>query len=215
MLALARFAWHTTVVGGQTAVNAIKAKTDDAEIPAGSQLFENLGSKTTPIKTDTGASNAWQDGRMIKLQLCAAVGIPEQYFGDISTGSLATAQTVELPMLKMFSSYQQVWAGAYRDINEVVLEYNKVPPDAWYVDMDFPPIAPEDALAAADALSKVIAAFPQLATSDDVLQQALMTLGINDPAEVIKAMNEAPEGNQEAQAIRSLKRIAEAIGRTS
>ena len=216
MLALARFAWQTKVTGGQSSVNAIKAKTDEKEIPAGSHLFENLGSSTTPIKTDTGASNAWQDGRMIKLQICSSVGIPEQYFGDISTGSLATAQTVELPMLKMFSSYQQVWAGAYQDINEVVLEYNGVPPDAWYVDMDFPPIAPEDALAAADALSKVVTVFPQLATSDDVLQQALMALGINDTAQVIEDMNKAaegPEGNQEAAAIKSLKRIAEALDR--
>ena len=213
MLALARFAWQTKVVGGQAQVNAIKAKTDDVEVPAGSHLVENLGSMTTPIKTDTGASNAWQDGRMIKLQVCAAVGIPEQYFGDISTGSLATAQTVELPMLKMLQSYQVIWKSAYSDINDVILEHADVPESDWYVDMDFAPIAPEDALAMADALVKVIGAFPELGESKDVKQQALVALGINDTAAVLEELKKLPEGSQEAATIRVLKRLEEALSR--
>ncbi len=124
MLALAKFAWRSKVKGGQAAVDAIKAKTHDKDIPAGSTLVENLGVDTQPIKTDTGAQQAYQDGRQIKLMIAAAVGIPEQYFGDISIGNLATAKTVELPMMKMFQSYQAIWSGAYQDINDVIFEYN-------------------------------------------------------------------------------------------
>ncbi|KKK63604.1 hypothetical protein LCGC14_2992610, partial [marine sediment metagenome] len=124
MLALAKFAWKTKVKGGQAAVDTIKAKTQGKEVAAASTLLENLGSDTMPIKTETGAQAAYQDGRQIKLMVAAAVGIPEQYFGDISIGNLATAKTVELPMMKMFQSYQKVWEDTYQDINEIVFTHN-------------------------------------------------------------------------------------------
>ena len=150
---------------------------------------------------------------MIRLQVCSAVGIPEQYFGDIATGNLATAKTVELPLIKMFQSYQQVWADTFKDINEVVLEYRGVDRDKWYVDMDFPPITPLDAIAIADALSKIVMAFPSLGYSDDVLQQALMAIGINDPAEVLEQLDKETKENAEVAAIRALRRIQESLGR--
>ena len=211
MLALARFAWRTKVKGGQTAVDAIKAKTNEKEIAAGSQLLENMGSDTMPIKTESGAANAYQDGRQIKLQICAAVGIPEQYFGDISIGNLATAKTVELPMLKMFQSYQAVWADAYKDINEVILEHYNVPEDKWYIDMDFPKVAPEDVLAVATALVQILQAMPDLAYADDVKQIALLTLGINDPQEVLDNLATESIGNTDVKLIKAIQQLKEAI----
>lgn len=211
MLALARFAWKTKVKGGQTAVDAIKAQTHEQEIAAGSQLLENLGSDTVPIKTESGARGAYQDARMIKLQVCAAVGIPEQYFGDISIGNLATAKTVELPMMKMFQSYQAVWNDTYQDIDEVILEYNKVPADKWYIDRDFPAIAPADVSQAATALVQILQVLPQLGDSDDVKQIALMTLGVNDTAEVLAALSKEAKGNPEVALTRVLKQFREVL----
>ncbi|MCK4793833.1 MAG: hypothetical protein KAV87_59440 [Desulfobacteraceae bacterium] len=211
MLALAKFAWKSKVKGGQTTVDTIKAKTHDKEITAGSQLVENMGVDTTPIKADTGASGAYQDGRMIKLQIAAAVGIPEQYFGDISIGNLATAKTVELPMMKMFQSYQKVWADTYQDINEVVLEHNQIPPDKWYVDMDFPAIAPADVAQAATALLQILQVMPELGYADDVKQIALMILGINDPAEVIAALAKEVKSNPEVALTKAVKALRESL----
>ena len=211
MLALARFAWKTKVQGGQASVNAIKAQTDNVEINAGSQLLENMGSDTQPIRTDSGARNAYQDGRQIKLQVAAAVGIPEQYFGDISIGNLATAKTVELPMMKMFQSYQAVWIDTYKDIDEVVLAHNQIPPDKWYVDRDFPAIAPADIAQAAMALVQVLQVMPELALSDDVMQVALMTLGIDDPAEVIDQLAKEAKANPERELVIALKQFREAV----
>ena len=188
MLALARFAWDLKTKGGQTAVNAMKAKLDGKEVAAGSTSVTNEGTLFTPIKTDTGASNAYQDARMIKLQVCAAVGIPEQYFGDISIGNLATAKTVELPMIKMFQSYQSVWDFAYQEIDEVVLEYNEVPEKNWYVDRDFPSIEPMDVAQAAESLVKVTGVFPDFGELRDVKQMALMILGIDDTKEVLNQL---------------------------
>ncbi|GAH02627.1 unnamed protein product, partial [marine sediment metagenome] len=156
MLAYAKFAWKGKVKGGQVAVDAIKAATQGQPIAAGSTLLENEGVDTTPIKTETGARNAYDDGRMIKLQIAAAVGIPEQYFGDISIGNLATAKTVELPMMKMFQSYQKVWGDVYQDIDEVILAHNQVPEDKWYIDRDFPAIAPEDLAGMALSLQAIL-----------------------------------------------------------
>ena len=211
MLALAKFAWKTKVKGGQTAVDAIKAKTDQKEVAAASVLLENLGSDTQPIRTDTGARNAYEDGRQIKLMIAAAVGIPEQYFGDISIGNLATAKTVELPMMKMFQSFQKVWSDAYQDIDEVVLEHNKVPPDNWYVDRDFPKIAPEDVAAAAQAIVSILTVMPNLADSPDVQQIAMMTLGVNDPAEALEQLAKEAKTNPEVALLKAVRILREAI----
>jgi len=211
MLALAKFAWKSKVKGGQVAVDAIKAKTHGQDIPAASTLAENLGVETTVMKQETGASGAYQDGRMIKLQIAAAVGIPEQYFGDISIGNLATAKTVELPMFKMFQSYQKVWSDTYKDIDEVVLEHAGVAPEKWYVDRDFPAIAPEDVAGMAQSLLSVIQAIPELATSRDVQQVALMSLGIDDTSEVIDALQKETKANPEIALNRAFKRFLEAI----
>ncbi len=211
MLALARFAWKTKVKGGQPIVDTIKAQTHGKEIAAGSQLLENLGSDTTPIKADSGAKNAHEDARMLKLQVCAAVGIPEQYFGDISTGNLATAKTVELPMVKMFQSYQQVWDDTYQDIDTIVLTHVGRAPDKQYIDRDFPAISPVDYVAMADSIQKIIQVIPELGLSSDVQQQALLSIGVNNPGEVLDALEEAVKKNPTLALTRALKQIREVI----
>lgn len=213
MLALAKFAWKSKVKGGQVAVDAIKAKTDAQQIAAGSHLVENLGVDTTPIKTETGASAAYQDGRMIKHMVFAAVGIPEQYFGDISTGNLATAKTVELPMMKMFQSYQKVWGDTYKDIDEVILEHNGISPDKWYVDRDFPAIAPEDLAGMALSLQAILQVLPNLGDSRDVQQVALMSLGIDDTAEVLDALSKEVKANPSIALKKVLREFRESLNK--
>lgn len=211
MLALARFAWRSKVKGGQAAVDKIKGKTNEQELPAGSTIVENMGVDTTPIKTESGAAAAYRDGKMIQHQIFATAGFPEQYYGDISTGNLATAKTVELPVQKMITSYQAVWLDTYKDINEIVLAHNKIPESNWYVDMDLPPIAPADVSQVAEALVKILGTMPELADSEDVKQIALLTLGINDPAEVLASISKEAKKHPEAALARELKRFREAI----
>lgn len=190
MLALTRFAWKVKVQGGTAAVSAAKVLYNEQTPAAGSMAIENMAADMQPIRTDTGSANAYEDGRMIKLQICSAVGWPEQYFGDLATGNLATAKTVELPVAKMCGSYQKVWADAYKDICELVLEYNGISKDKWFIDFDFPAIAPSDAVAAAQTLQALTAVFPAFADSEDIMSSALTSLGINNPSEVIDAINE-------------------------
>ncbi len=213
MLALARFAWRLKTKGGAAAVAAAKGKLDGEEIPAGSTSLENEGTRLDPIKTDSGARNAYNDGRMLKLQVCAAVGIPEQYFGDIESGNLATAKTVELPMMKMFQSFQAVFADAFRDMDEIILEHNNLKPDV-HVDRDFPAIAPEDVFEAAKAIATIITAMPDFAEIPDVQQVALMSLGINNPAEVLDQLKKMPESMAQVKLTRALKEFKEALERS-
>jgi hypothetical protein len=209
MLALTRFAWKNKVKGGSAAVASVKAVLDNQQVPAGSMIFENEANNMQPIKTDTGSANAYQDGRMLKLQVAAATGIPEQYFGDISIGNLATAKTVELPMMKMFQSFQSVCAGAYDDIDRIILDYYGVKYE--HIDRDFPAIAPEDTASMAIALGQILTVMPELGTLNDVKQVALLALGINDTGEVLEQLT--PEESQRmvevkvAEALRKLERV--------
>lgn len=211
MLALAKFAWRAKVKGGQAAVDRIKATLHGQSPAAASTLLENEAVDTTPIKTETGASGAYQDGKMIKHQIFAAVGIPEQYFGDISTGNLATAKTVELPMVKQFQSYQATFRGLFQEIDEAVLEHNKISEDNWYVDRDFPPIAEDEAAQIAQALGQILTAIPELGAADEVKQVALMALGIDDTDEVLKGLEGEGEKAQEAKLIRALRDLKEIV----
>ena len=211
MLALTRFAWLSKVKGGQAAVDKVKAVTQDKDISAASTRFENMGVDTTQIKVESGARNAYDDGRMIKLMIAAGVGIPEQYFGDISIGNLATAKTVELPMMKMFQSNQATWRDAYDDMDNVFLEHGNIPPDKRYIDRDFPAIAPADTAAAANAIVQILNALPELGESEDVKQIALLTIGVNDPKEVLEGLTQEAIRNPDQAMAKALKGLREAL----
>ena len=205
MLALARFAWKVKVKGGSQAVSATKDVYQDQMPAAGSVAVENMGAELQPIKTDTGARNAYDDGRQIKLQICSGTGWPEQYFGDISIGNLATAKTVELPVLKMCQSYQSIWADAYDNIDQVVLAHNDIAEDARYVDRDFPSVTPADESEMAKNIVAIGMAFPEFLSNRDVMQQALMSIGIHDTNEVLDEI--LGEGNKESNIIALTKAL--------
>lgn len=211
MLAKSKFAWKAKVKGGQAAVDAIKAKLHGEAIPTGSTEVENEGMDLTPIKTDTGASGAYQDGKMILHQICAALGIPEQYFGDIGSGNWATARTVELPLEKQFGSYQEIWRGFFEEIDEVVLAHNGIPEDKWYVDRDFPPIGVDEATQIAQAIGQILMAIPELASAPEVKQVALMALGINDTQQVLDQLGKESLSGLEARLARTVRDLREVV----
>ena len=198
MLAMSRFAWRLKAGGGPADVAAAQGALDGQAVAAGSIWTENAGVELTPIKADSGAGQAYQDGRMLKLQIFAGTGWPEQYFADVSTGNLATAQTVELPVTKMIQSLQACWRDVYAEMDECVLRHAGVR-DTVDVDRDFPAIVPEDQVALASALQQVVGTFPDLADSRDVLQQALMSVGVLDTNRVI---DELEQGRDERRARR-------------
>lgn len=155
--AFARFAWKKKVKGGPATVAAQAAaaksglattlgRENNPPSAAGATIFENMASELTPIRTQ-GATTSAQDGRYLKLMVSAATGIFEHYFGDPSTGNLATASAMELPMLKMFESRQELWTDCFKDIVEVVLNeagLDGLPPEKREVEVIFPAIIQKD-----------------------------------------------------------------------
>lgn len=84
--------------------------------------IENQASDLEQLKTDSGSSNAYNDMKMFRqMAAIGAGGISEHYMGDPSTGNLATATAMELPMLKMFEYEQQLWQDIFGEILNFVI----------------------------------------------------------------------------------------------
>ena len=112
---------------------------------AGSVLVVNEGEEWQVLHPSIGADDAQEDGRALKLMIASGSGIFEHYFGDPSTGNLATTRSMELPMLKKFEARQRLLGGFYRTLFKRVIETAKsagrLPSDtSSKVEVEFPPI---------------------------------------------------------------------------
>ena len=123
----------------------------------GSILVVHEGEDWQVLSPEIGADDAREDGRAIKLMIAAGSGIFEHYFGDPSTGNLATARSMELPMLRKFEDRQRLFENVFGKIFQRVIEAGvaagTIPADAdRSVDINFPPIMPEDIALLTDTL---------------------------------------------------------------
>lgn len=191
--ALAKFAYKLSVKGGQAVVNSIQAKLQSTiaatglnggverqpQNAPGGTFAQNAGLDMTPMPRVTGAGDAKEDGNGLKLMVSAGTGIMLHYFGDPSTGNLATATAMELPMLKMFAGYQQFWMDVYRDLFSIILEEDPDAADAAVIDIDFPPILQEDLAKLGAFITQMVTAFPETKIPE-VISMLLVALGIND-----------------------------------
>lgn len=136
--AYSRFAWSFTTAGGKAGVAAVKARLNttlsadsgiDRNPPpaAASTFIATQGQKMEPIKT-AGATTSADDARRLLLMVCAATGIYEHYFGDPSTGNLATSTSMERPMELKFLERRKLFAGILKDILNYVIDANAVAP---------------------------------------------------------------------------------------
>jgi hypothetical protein len=157
--ALSKYAYKLSVKGGQRTVDAVKDKLQSTyaknaansvernpQTAPGGTWVQNDALDLAAVPKATGAGDSEKDGNQLKLMVCAGTGIMLHYFGDPSTGNLATATAMELPMLKMFDSYQESWKDAWCDIFSIVLDED--PDDAAdineMVTVELPPILADD-----------------------------------------------------------------------
>lgn len=119
--ALARFAWNIETEGGAPAIAGLKTAlattlaSDGQQIEtnpppvSGSAFITGPGNKLTPVKT-AGAQTGPEECRRLCLMVCAGSGMPEtMVYGDASTGSLATATSLDRPTELMFLHEQEMW----------------------------------------------------------------------------------------------------------
>ena len=85
-------------------------------------LTENESLVHENMRLDSGAGNAEQDGQMLRSQISAATHFPQHYLGDAGSANLATATSMELPVLKHIEGRQEVWEGVFRWFIDRVIE---------------------------------------------------------------------------------------------
>jgi hypothetical protein len=201
--AVARLAqqWGTYDVanrmGGAGAGNFNRERSEGAQT-----IIENENVTLDQLRTDSGASNAYQDGRMLRQQVGAGLGITEQNLtGDPSVANLASATQMEGPMLKMFESWQQLFHDEFLYIlNFVVamaIEYGDLDPEEARLDangypmefdptieIDFPPIVTADLAVFIGAISSLInaqaAAGQEYVAPDRLARYILQAFGETD-----------------------------------
>lgn len=130
--ALAFFSWQVETQGGAPAIAALKQTFATTLANDGTQIETNPtptsggawisgpGNKITPMKT-AGATTGPEECRRLVLMLCAAFGWPETFFGDASTGSLATAQSLDRPTELKIMAAQERWREVIQRMGRYVL----------------------------------------------------------------------------------------------
>jgi hypothetical protein len=128
MQAYARFAMIINTKGGAAAVASAKTKFQ-------TQLNPNLGvvDRNPPANTAStfisdrdlaaldvvktaGATTKAEEGRRLLLMVAAAQGLPETFYGDVSVGTLATAESLDRPTELKFSNRQEFWQSNFTRI---------------------------------------------------------------------------------------------------
>lgn len=87
-----------------------------------SVISENDTVDHEPFKLDSGAANAAQDAQMLRASVSAGTRFPQSMFGDASNSNLATATSLELPVLKAVESRQEKFEAAIRFFVDRVIE---------------------------------------------------------------------------------------------
>lgn len=85
-------------------------------------LGENEAVTHENLNLNSGAGNAVQDGQMLRSQISASTHWPQHYLGDTGSANLATATSMELPVLKHVEGRQEVWEGVFRWFIDRVIE---------------------------------------------------------------------------------------------
>jgi hypothetical protein len=130
--ALAQFAMILTTKGGQQALQGAKQQMGTNIGPPSSLWDSNptavdgstfaSGPGTTLKAFDTGGGPDPEKVRQYKLMACMVAGVPETFLGDVATGNLATAQSLDRPTEHVFLEKQEIWREDFLAICTYVLK---------------------------------------------------------------------------------------------
>jgi hypothetical protein len=95
-----------------------------AQLPPrpGSIMEENDSVSHEALALPSGSAQAQQDANIIRAPLSAAERFPQSYFGDATNSNLATATSLELPVLKAVENRQEVFEAIFRWFVDRVIE---------------------------------------------------------------------------------------------
>lgn len=228
--AYSRFAFNLTTKGGARGVAAAKStlgttfgnggvgiETNPPPV-TGATFIGGEGVKLDPVRT-SGATTKMEDGRRLLLMVATSQGLPETFYGDVSVGTLATAESLDRPTELSFTSRQQLWKTILKTVCRYALSVmvraprsglqgtvtikddgtpkilvkdidgQMVPPD---IIVEFPPLLEHSVADMIDAITK---AAPKLPDQRLIASLLLSTLGVSDIDEVLERM--FPPGSED------------------
>lgn len=137
---LSRFALMIETKGGAGAIAAYNALLNTTFADAqGTQIERNPppvtgsahisgpGNTVKPFQS-AGSKDSPEQARRLLLGVAAAQGMPETFYGDASTGSLATAQSLDRPTELKFLEMQNRWIDTLNQILQYVLNVSSGTP---------------------------------------------------------------------------------------
>jgi hypothetical protein len=216
-------AFKRKIKGGPTAVASFKNKLGDfttgyddnpGELkkltrPAAAATYDsNPAVDLDWMKTDTGAMNAKEDARLILMGAGAGVATNITYFGEGGDANLATAQAMELPMVKSYEDWQEFVGESLKELTAFVLSQAITDPvevhkSSSRIAFHFPPIITQDVV-------KHMTAWVQMVTSiapgnrivkKEAIRGALSVMGVTNIDRIMgEVMDEQERVDAEKQA---------------
>jgi len=248
---LSKFAWKATSKSGATGMAQAKQVLEGAINGGSNPMNSDLPGQAAQVwmssdnfdlapMPKSGATVAVDDGRRALLMVCAATGIYEHYFGDPSTGNLATAKAMEQPMLLMFQERQELWTDVFNTILGYVINQSALKPGGKlrgvmsfndygesYVDMGdtdrsvdvkFPPILQEDVNERIDAIVKSVTLSGQTPANTIDLKTATtqMLTALGEDTDIVdKLFPDDPKSWDEVEEEKQQKALDIAMGQQS
>lgn len=248
---LSKFAWKATSRSGATGMTQAKQVLEGAINGGSNPMNSDLPGQAAQVwmssdnfdlapMPKSGATVAVDDGRRALLMVCAATGIYEHYFGDPSTGNLATAKAMEHPMLLMFQERQELWTDVFNTILGYVINQSALKPGGKlrgvmsfndygesYVDMGdtdrsvdvkFPPILQEDVNERIDAIVKSVTLSGQTPANTIDLKTATtqMLTALGEDTDIVdKLFPDDPKSWDEVEEEKQQKALEIAMGQQS
>lgn len=134
--ALAQIALHITSKGGQQALEGIKQQLqtsvgpssslwDTNPTPVNASIFASGPGTTLEAFKTQGAGGDPEEVRRFIHMVAMALDLPEHFFADVTTGALATAQTLDRPTELAFQEKQERWREVLVRIATYVLNVSK------------------------------------------------------------------------------------------
>lgn len=153
--ALSQIAMTLTTKGGQQALAGAKQQLGTTVGPAGSlwdtnppgtaSLFASGPGTVLSAFQSRGAGGDPEEVRRFLLMCCMVVGVPETFLGDVSTGNLATATTLDRPTELVFLEKQEAWREDLVAIAQYVLSVsNKAPNGKFRAALNMRKVQPGD-----------------------------------------------------------------------
>lgn len=248
---LSKFAWKATSKSGATGMAQAKQVLEGAINGGSNPMNSDLPGQAAQVwmssdnfdlapMPKSGATVEVDDGRRALLMVCAATGIYEHYFGDPSTGNLATAKAMEQPMLLMFQERQELWTDVFNTILGYVINQSALKPGGKlrgvmsfndygesYVDMGdtdrsvdvkFPPILQEDVNERIDAIVKSVTLSGQTPANTIDLKTATtqMLTALGEDTDIVeKLFPDDPKSWDEVEEEKQQKALEIAMGQQS